>query len=500
MKLSSGFRYLEFPLTPAAGVLVEGLVGRRVGDDECCRVEVDDGDKREVVAFNARTVALRSSSQGVGVSLDRRLRPFRLVVMNGESRLWVDGTRVMRSEALVPSRTPGLRLGLVESVEHFDTDFMFSSVRIAIGLRGGTPDDFAPCRGWETWMANAASWAFRAGRFEEALEALQAALAGRPSPSIIEACARLAVALTEDRAPEGPPHASMDDRLQRVADRLRALGHPDEAERIAKKTQGPGALAVMCDRVSVSFARAPQRVTQPLEVIRSLLHSKRYRAQNYRRAVEDVSLSVRYGSVLAVIGNNGAGKSTLLRAIAGIVDYEGRIQVNGHPRLLVMGAGVQEDLTGKENIRLGCLYNGMRRREIAKRVPEILEFAELTEAQDLPYRYYSDGMKARLLFSIATSAEPDILLLDELLGAGDVGFRAKATRRMEQLIERSKAMIIVTHNLSFVRERATQVLYMDRGKVRFLGDPHRAVDLYFDDSRFSATSAMDARKSFAEEI
>ncbi len=504
VKLASGFRHLLLPLKAADGVLVEGLIGKRVGDDECCRVEVDDGENREVVVFNARTIALRSSSHAIRIPLDRRMRPFRLVVLNGASRLWIDGTRVLRSDALVPSRTPGLRLGLVESVDHLDTDFMMGSVRIAVGLKGATPDDFAPCKGWEAWMSRLAQWAVGAGRLDEALAAVDAALGGRPSEAVVTVCAQAAVRLSDDRqsAEAGAIYpASWEDSLQKIAGRLRVLGRPDEADKIATRAKGRGTQAIVCDRVSVLFARAPHRVTQPVEIIRRLMNPTKYQAENYRRAVEDISVELRYGSVLGIIGNNGAGKSTLLRAIAGIVDYEGKIQVNGRSRLLVMGVGIQEELTGKENIRLGCLYLGMRRSEIAKRVPEILEFAELTEAQDLPYRYYSDGMKARLLFSIATSAEPDIILLDELLGAGDVRFRVKATKRMEQLIERSKAMIVVTHNLSFVRERATQVLYMDRGKARFLGDPHRAVDLYFDDNRLAPSATpIEEQKSLSEEI
>lgn len=503
VKLSSGLRHLALTLDSADGVLVEGLVGKRVGDDECCRVEVDNGVQREVVVFNARTVGLRSSSQAIRLSFDRRLRPFRLVVKDGAARLWIDGTRLLRSDALVPTRNPGLRIGLVESIDNLDTDFMLGCVRVGIGLKGDSIDDFAPCHGWEAWTATFADWALRAGRSEESAMALEASLGGRPKAPIIEACVDMAVRLAEERRPDAvkATHLSVDDSLQRIAARLRALDRPAEADRVAVKTEKPGALAVVCDRVSVLFARAPHRVTQPVEIIRRLMDPKKYHAENYRRAVEDVSFDLRYGSVLGIIGNNGAGKSTLLRAIAGIVDYEGLVQVNGRSRLLVMGVGIQDELTGKENIRLGCLYLGMRRREIARRVPEILEFAELTEAQDLPYRYYSDGMKARLLFSIATSVEPDILLLDELLGAGDVRFRAKATARMEQLIERSKAMIVVTHNLSFVRERATQVLYMDRGRVRYLGDPHRAVDLYFDDNRLTSSAPdMEDRKSLTEEI
>lgn len=503
VKLATGFRYLSLPIAPGEGILVEGLIGKRVGDDDCCRIEVDNGREREVVVFNARTISLRSSSQALRISLDRHLRPFRLVVMNGASRLWIDGSRVVQSNSLVPSRTPGLRLGLVESIDNLDTDFMWGSVRIAVGLKGKSPDEFAPYRAFNTWMTSLALMAFRAGRTEDTLAAMSAALGGTPPPSVVEACAQTAVAIAEgsmDASVTGRP-VSLEGLLSQVASRLRELGCVEAAERIGARTQKRGEIAVVCDRVSVLFARAPHKITQPVEVVRRLLRPKEYRAENYRRVVEDVSLELRYGNVLGIIGNNGAGKSTLLRAIAGIVDYEGRIHVNGLSRLLVMGVGIQEELTGKENIRLGCLYLGMRRKEITRRLPEILEFAELTDAQDLPYRYYSDGMKARLLFSIATSVEPDILLLDELLGAGDVRFRAKATARMEQLIEGSKAMIIVTHNLSFVRERATQVIYMDRGRVRFVGDPHRAVDLYFEDNQLAPSSEVtDGRQSLNEEI
>ena len=500
VKLGAGSRFVELDLAEGESLVVEGLLAKRIGDDECCRIVIDNGVHREVAVFNARAVGLRSSSQIMRIPLEHRLRPFRFVMTPRGSRLWMDGLRVLRSDMPLPGREGKFRMGLIESVENLDTDFMVGNVRVAIGLSSDDPDDFAPFDDWEESVFRLAVAHVDAGRVEAAASCLESALCGRVIDEGIHGAVAVASRIAARREEEPAARPAIERSLQTIVERLRSLGRPELSEQLSISTTRRGDVAVRCEKVTVLFARAPHRVNQPLEIAKRLLSPVRYKAENYRPVVEEVSLELRYGSVLGIIGNNGAGKSTLLRAIAGIVDYQGRIEVNGVSRLLVMGVGIQEDLTGRENVRLGCLYLGMRRRDIDARVDEILDFAELKEAQDLPYRYYSDGMKARLLFSIATSAEPDILLLDELLGAGDVRFRAKAAKRMEKLIERSKAMIVVTHNMSFVRDRATEVIYMKSGRVRFCGDPHRAVDFYFEDNRLDTQPGADVRSSLTEEI
>jgi ABC-type polysaccharide/polyol phosphate transport system ATPase subunit len=494
IKLRAGALRYAASMPEGEGLVFEGLVGKRTGDDECFRIEVDDGREREVVTFNGGTIVLGSASQVLRVSVERRLRAFRLVVHGGRSRLWIDGLHVLRSDALLPSREPGLRFGLA-SVEALDTSYMMSRVRVGFGLASGADvETLAPVAPTEPWLANLGILAAREGNAQDALVLLSAALAGQPAPEVVGGCGDALEGLL-------PALRAGDPAVERAVALLRERGAADQAERLsAELDRRRGPVAMACHNLSIYFARNPQAVMRPMELLRRFRRPQEYFQKNYRYVVSGLSFELRYGNVLAIVGNNGAGKSTLLRALAGMLDYQGDLAVYGEARLLVMGLGVHEDLTGRENITLGCLYLGLRKREISARVDSILEFAELTEYQDLPYRFYSDGMKARLLFSIATSVDPDILLLDELLGAGDIRFRAKAMARMDDLIGRTKAMVVVTHNLSFVRERATHAIYLDRGAVRYQGDPNRAVDAYLEDNRLGGETLEGAGSYMMQEV
>ena len=196
-------------------------------------------------------------------------------------------------------------------------------------------------------------------------------------------------------------------------------------------------------------------------------------------ALKDVSFSVKKGEILGLIGNNGAGKSTLLRVVAQVLSPDkGQMDVRTKCNLLSPGLGQREQLSGRENIILGCLYLGYSMDEIKKNYDSMVEFSELGEHIERPIRYYSDGMLSRLIFTIATSLKPQFLLLDELLSAGDVGFRDKASKKMQEVIVNSKGAIIATHDLPFVKQNCNKVLYLDKGEVKFLGDPNEGVELY----------------------
>jgi ABC-type polysaccharide/polyol phosphate transport system ATPase subunit len=149
--------------------------------------------------------------------------------------------------------------------------------------------------------------------------------------------------------------------------------------------------------------------------------------------------------------------------------------------LLKGGVGIQPNLTGRENIFHAGICLGLSPAEISSIRDEIIEFSELEDAIDRPVKYYSDGMRSRLVFSIATSVSPDILMLDELLSAGDVGFRDKASRRMDEFMERSKAVVVVTHGLEYVRERCNKALYLSKGHQMYYGSPEMAVSRYLDE-------------------
>ncbi|HRK17676.1 MAG TPA: ATP-binding cassette domain-containing protein [Hyphomicrobiaceae bacterium] len=198
--------------------------------------------------------------------------------------------------------------------------------------------------------------------------------------------------------------------------------------------------------------------------------------------LKGVSFSAYSGDIIGIIGKNGAGKSTLLRSIIGSIPISrGSIVIRGKPVLLRPGAGMQQELTGRENILLAGLYMGLTPREVDEIVDDVIEFSEIGEHIDRPYQYYSDGMRARLIFSLATSISPELLMLDELLGAGDIGFQEKAARRLDTFIRNAKVVFVVQHGTDFVMTRCTKCLYIKDGRQAYFGDPRIAVEMYQSD-------------------
>lgn len=211
----------------------------------------------------------------------------------------------------------------------------------------------------------------------------------------------------------------------------------------------------------------------------SIWHLGRGHQGSSRRVVNDISLDAYKGDIIGILGRNGAGKSTLLKTIVGAMPLtEGRIEIAGKPVLLRPGAGMNPALTGRQNIMKSGLYMNLHPKQIREMVPEIAAFAELEQHLDRPFKYYSDGMKSRLIFSIATAMPYDILLLDELLGAGDIGFQKRVTERLDQVIARAKLLFVVQHTFDFVISRCTKCLVMEDGRGVFFGDPQIAAELY----------------------
>ena len=184
-------------------------------------------------------------------------------------------------------------------------------------------------------------------------------------------------------------------------------------------------------------------------------------------ALKDVSFDVPHGAVLGVIGVNGAGKSTLMRTIAGILPpTAGRVVVNGRvSTLLSLGVGFNGNLTGRENVILGGLAAGLTRDQLEAKYDEIAEFAELGDFMDLPMRTYSSGMYGRLAFSVAVNMEPDILLVDEALAAGDARFKRKSFEKMLDLCSRARTILIVSHALRSIRQLCGEVIWMHNGEL-----------------------------------
>src|SRR5438045_2373641 len=197
-------------------------------------------------------------------------------------------------------------------------------------------------------------------------------------------------------------------------------------------------------------------------------------------ALKNVSFQVHPGEMVGIIGRNGSGKSTLLKLIAGVyVPSSGRIQVRGSiAPLIELGAGFHHELTGRENILLNGLLLGLSKRDMKEREERIIEFAELGEFIDSPVKQYSSGMYMRLAFSVATEVDPDILIIDEILGVGDAGFREKCYERILLFRKRRKTIFFVSHDSSTVRQYCDRVLLLHNGELIADGQPEEVLSRY----------------------
>jgi ABC-type polysaccharide/polyol phosphate transport system ATPase subunit len=201
-------------------------------------------------------------------------------------------------------------------------------------------------------------------------------------------------------------------------------------------------------------------------------------------ALRNVSFRLVKGESLAVIGPNGAGKSTLLQVLAGIIlPSEGTVEVNGHvSSLLTLGAGFDQDLSGRDNILLAGAFMGLDDQVVRELLPGIVEYADIGQFIDTPIKTYSSGMRARLGFAIATSVDPDILLLDEVLATGDAEFRAKSKSRVLELVNGAKGIVLVTHDMAWVEEYCNRAILLEKGRVVIEGDPAEVVRTHIEHS------------------
>lgn len=232
------------------------------------------------------------------------------------------------------------------------------------------------------------------------------------------------------------------------------------------------------DNVSVCFRLDNNRVASLKEFVTHKLSGKLSYTEFW--ALKNVTLSVKKGEVLGLIGRNGAGKSTLLKSISGIYKpTKGSILCRGNVvPMLELGAGFDFDLTGRENIFLNGAVLGFSEEFLKIRLNEIIAFSELGQFIDVPIRTYSSGMLARLAFSVATMVDPEILIVDEVLSVGDESFQAKSRARMMELMGGGTTVLFVSHSLEQIREMCDRVVWLEQGQVKIIGPTQEVCDNY----------------------
>jgi teichoic acid transport system ATP-binding protein len=243
--------------------------------------------------------------------------------------------------------------------------------------------------------------------------------------------------------------------------------------------------AILVENLTVRF----RQYVDKKPTLRRSLARMQLREAGYVEALTDVSFHVDQGEAFGIIGRNGAGKSTLLRCLAGTLrPNSGKVVVNGKTStLLQLGVGFNPELSGRRNVYLGGLANGLRKAEIDELFDGIVSYAELEDAIDRPVKTYSSGMFSRLAFSISMHLEPDVLLLDELLAVGDQAFREKSMASMKEVLKRSGTIVFVSHNLQSVADFCSRAMWLERGRIRMIADSHEVVETYRDANQSPAT-------------
>jgi lipopolysaccharide transport system ATP-binding protein len=237
---------------------------------------------------------------------------------------------------------------------------------------------------------------------------------------------------------------------------------------------------ITLDKVCVTYQVPRERITSLKEY--SIKFLKEGIQNEEFQALKNVSLQIRKGEVFGIIGRNGAGKSTLLKVISRVLKPQsGRVIVKGRiAPLLELGAGFHPELTGRENILLNGTILGYSKKLMLEQFDEIVDFAEIHDFIDAPLRTYSSGMGARLGFAVATAFQPDVLIVDETLAVGDERFQHKCFTRINKFRESGTTFLFVSHNSEAMRSQCKNILWLDRGKVRMLGESDQVVDKYRD--------------------
>ncbi len=227
------------------------------------------------------------------------------------------------------------------------------------------------------------------------------------------------------------------------------------------------------EKVSLSFPRRKSLV----QLILGLLNKQ----PNEFTALNSINLDIKQGEIIGVIGTNGCGKSTLLRVISGIYPPDhGHCKVKGNISLLAgLGTGFSGHQTGRENAILYASILGYSEEKIIKKLPEIISFSELEEFIDEPIRTYSAGMKARLGLAVASAIQPEILLIDEVLGVGDPMFKEKSTNRIMEMVQEAGTVVIVSHSFGMLSKICDRIVLMEKGEIIAEGEPTKVIQTYY---------------------
>ena len=237
-------------------------------------------------------------------------------------------------------------------------------------------------------------------------------------------------------------------------------------------------IAIRIENVSMRFNLSRDRVDSLKEYLIRLMKRQLFFDEFW--ALSNVSFDIKKGEVFGLVGLNGAGKSTLLKLVAGVLKpTEGQIEVNGAVSPLIeLGAGFDPDLTAKENVYMNGAVLGYNAKYMEERYQRIMDFAELWEFEDVPVKNFSSGMYARLGFAIATLVEPEILIVDEILGVGDYRFQEKCSGRISELMQGGTTVLMVSHSSDVIKKFCDRVAWLEKGKVVEIGPATEVCNRY----------------------
>lgn len=450
----------------SGGIVVDFIMRRIGGGEENCQMLVNTNLGSELIRFNKNSIHISSTSSKVNVDFDK-FHSFRLIMEKGVCALILDGKLVHSSCPSSYEKFNKITFGCTKGLSSADFESLWSLVRVGHGnnlLSKMIQKDL-------NYIFYNAKKFFQSGNIIASLKELSIALP--LDPQHVEALQLLRSIIDQTK--------TRDRSVFSIDELIIRLNNPNLLHYWEKqKTNLKWKKIIEVDNVGVKFLTSMDSGTLA-GLWNSFFSSSE---EKYFWALRGVSCYVLEGETLGIIGRNGSGKSTLLRVISNILTPdEGYARIIGNAVLLSPGMGFREELSGRDNIYLGCLFMGLSRKEIDKQFDNIVDFAELRADINRSFKYYSDGMKSRLIFSVATHISHDILLLDEILSAGDISFNLKAAKRMEELVTNSKTAVIVTHATQFVRDHCTKALYLEKGRVKYFGDPDKAVDMYILDSK-----------------